>query len=73
MELPDDKPTIVRFRPANRFEMENTGELVQMDTSSSRSRFFCQSKSKVIYPSREKDQACTKKKESLGTENLLAK
>ena len=40
LELPDYKPAVVRFRPAKRFEMENIGELVQLDTSSSRSWFF---------------------------------
>jgi len=40
LELPDYKPAVIRFRPAKRFEMENIGELVQLDTSSSRSWFF---------------------------------
>jgi len=40
LELPNYKPAIVRFRPAKRFEMENVGELVQLDTSSSKSWFF---------------------------------
>jgi hypothetical protein len=48
MELPDYKPATIRFRPAKRFEMENIGELVQMDTSSSRSWFFYQGK-RLIY------------------------
>jgi len=34
LELPNYKPAVVRFRPAKRFEMENIGELVQLDTSS---------------------------------------
>ena len=40
LELPNYKPAVIRFRPAKRFEMENIGELVQLDTSSSRSWFF---------------------------------
>jgi len=40
LELPDYRPAVIRFRPAKRFEMENVGELVQLDTSSSRSWFF---------------------------------
>ena len=40
LELPDYKPAVIRFRPAKRFEMENIGELVQLDTSSSQSWFF---------------------------------
>ena len=40
LELSDYKPAVIRFRPAKRFEMENIGELVQLDTSSSRSWFF---------------------------------
>jgi len=40
LELPDYRPAVIRFRPAKRFEMENIGELVQLDTSSSRSWFF---------------------------------
>ncbi len=37
LELPDYRPAVVRFRLAKRFDMENIGELVQLDTSSSRS------------------------------------
>lgn len=48
LELPDYKPAVVRFRPAKRFEMENIGELVQLDTSSSRSWFFYLGK-RLIY------------------------
>jgi len=48
LELPNYKPAVVRFRPAKRFEMENVGELVQLDTSSSRSWFFYLGK-KLIY------------------------
>ncbi len=48
LELPDYRPAVVRFRPAKRFEMENVGELVQLDTSSSRSWFFYLGK-KLIY------------------------
>jgi len=48
LELPDYKPAVIRFRPAKRFEMENIGELVQLDTSSSRSWFFYLGK-KLIY------------------------
>ncbi|MEA1963537.1 MAG: hypothetical protein U9O41_00150 [Candidatus Aerophobetes bacterium] len=40
LEVPGYKPAVVRFRPAKRFEMEKIGELVQFDTSSSRSWFF---------------------------------
>lgn len=40
LELSDCRPVVVRFRPAKRFEMENIGKLVQLDTSSSRSWFF---------------------------------
>lgn len=48
LELPDYRPAVVRFRPAKRFEMENIGELVQLDTSSSRSWFFYLGK-RLIY------------------------
>jgi len=48
LELPDYRPAVVRLRPAKRFEMENIGELVQLDTSSSRSWFFYLGK-KLIY------------------------
>jgi hypothetical protein len=48
LELPDYKPAVIRFRPAKRFEMENIGELVQLDTSSSRSWFFYLGK-RLIY------------------------
>jgi len=48
LELPDYKPAVVRFRPAKRFEMENVGELIQLDTSSSRGWFFYLGK-KLIY------------------------
>lgn len=48
LELPHYKPAVVRFRPAKRFEMENIGELVQLDTSSSKSWFFYLGK-KLIY------------------------
>lgn len=48
LELPNYKPAVVRFRGAKRFEMENIGELVQLDTSSSRSWFFYLGK-RLIY------------------------
>jgi len=48
LELPNYKPAVVRFRLAKIFEMENIGELVQLDTSSSRSWFFYLGK-KLIY------------------------
>ena len=48
LELPDYRPVVVRFRPAKRFEMENIGELVQLDTSSSKSWFFYLGK-RLIY------------------------
>jgi len=48
LDLPDYKPAVIRFRPAKRFEMENVGELVQLDTSSSRSWFFYLGK-RLIY------------------------
>ncbi len=37
LELPHYKPTVVRFTPARRFEMERIAELIQLDTSSSKS------------------------------------
>lgn len=40
LETSDYKPAVIRFRPAKRFEMENIGELLQMDAASSRSWFF---------------------------------
>lgn len=40
LETPDYKPAVIRFRPAKRFEMANIGELLQMDTTSSRKWFY---------------------------------
>lgn len=48
LELADYKPAVIRFRPAKRFERAQVGELVQLDTSSSRSWFFYLGK-KLIY------------------------